>query len=36
MNDHKDTIYQANEVGPLMKNNSKRSLNLVSDFIVNI
>ena len=36
INDLKEKIYQINEVETLMKNNSKNSLNLVSDFIVNI
>lgn len=34
--DLKEKIYQINEVETLIKNNSKNSLNLVSDFIVNI
>ena len=36
INDLKEKIYQINEVETLIKNNSKNSLNLVSDFIVNI
>ena len=36
INDLKEKIYQINEVEILIKNNSKNSLNLVSDFIVNI
>ena len=34
--DLKEKIYQINEVETIIKNNSKNSLNLVSDFIVNI
>ena len=34
--DLKEKIYQINEVETLIKNNSKNSLNLVSDFIINI
>ena len=34
--DLKEKIYQINEVETLIKNNSKNSLNLVSDFIANI
>ena len=33
--DLKDKIYQINEVENLVKSNSKNSLNIVSDFIVN-
>ena len=36
INDLKEKIYQINEVETLVKNNSKNSLNLISDFIVNI
>ena len=36
INDLKEKIYQINEVETLIKNNSKNSLNLVSDFIANI
>ena len=36
INDLKEKIYQINEVETLIKKNSKNSLNLVSDFIVNI
>ena len=36
IDDLKEKIYQINEVETLIKNNSKNSLNLVSDFIVNI
>ena len=36
INDLKEKIYQINEVETLIKNNSKNSLNLVSDFIINI
>ena len=36
INDLKEKIYQVNEVERLVKNNSKNSLNLISDFIVNI
>ena len=36
INDLKEKIYQINEVETLTKNNSKNSLNVVSDFIVNI
>ena len=36
INDLKEKIYQLNEVETLVKKNSKNSLNLISDFIVNI
>ena len=36
INDLKEKIYQINEIETLVKNNSKNSLNLISDFIVNI
>ena len=36
INDLKEKIYQVNEVERLVKNNSKNSLNLISDFVVNI
>ena len=36
INDLKEKIYQINEVETLVKKNSKNSLNLISDFIVNI
>jgi len=36
INELKEKIYHINEVEALIKNNSKNSLNLVSDFIVNI
>ncbi len=36
INDLKEKIYQINEVETLVKNNSKNSLNLITDFIVNI
>ena len=35
INDLKSKIYKINEIELLIKNNSKNSLNLVSDFIVN-
>ena len=36
INDLKEKIYQINEIETLVKNNSKNSLNLISDFIFNI
>ena len=35
LDDLKNKIYQINEVETLVKNNSKNSLNLLSDFIIN-
>ena len=35
LNDLKNKIYEINEIELLIKNNSKNSLNLVSDFIFN-
>ena len=35
LNDLKNIIYEINEIELLIKNNSKNSLNLVSDFIFN-
>ena len=35
INDLKEKIYKISEIESIIKNNSKNSLNIVSDFIVN-
>ncbi len=36
INDLKGKIYKINDIEALIKNNSKNSLNIISDFVINL